>query len=93
MQEYTLKIILEDNGRIGLELLKDSFILAKTDWDDGGQTSQKLLKQVDVFLTDNNLKVTELSEVQADISENQKFTLARIIKITAKTLNYCLENK
>ncbi len=77
-------LIRMDNKQIPVKLLD------KISWDDKNKTSQNLLKQIDSFLIKNNLEVTDLAEVQTGISDQQKFTLARIIKITAKTMNYCL---
>ncbi len=99
MKKYILEIILNENNFIKLKLLtgdenqsaEDFRIVDGFEWDDQGQTSQNLLKQIDIFLQKNNLQVKNLLKVRTTISNKQKFTLARIIQITAETINYCLK--
>ena len=99
MKKNILEIVLNENNFINLRLLNgfgdksvgDFEIVDEFEWDDQGQTSQNLLKQIDIFLQKNNLQVTDLTKVKTKISDKQKFTLARIIQITAETINYCLK--
>jgi len=79
--------------KIILELRKGSGILADKEWVDSGNTSQELLVGIDNFLQDNHLKVQDLQSVKAEIDEKQKYTLGRIVKITADTLDYCLREE
>ena len=99
MKKNILEIVLNENNFINLKLLNklgdksvgDFEVIDEFKWDDQGQTSQNLLKQIDIFLQKNNLQVTDLVKVKTKISDKQKFTLARIIQITAETINYCLK--
>jgi hypothetical protein len=93
-QNSILKI--EVSGEmINLELYKvnDLEIINREEWHNDGSTSEQLLTRIDVFLGKNNIEVSELVKVETKIDENQKYTLARIIEIIAKTMNYCLANK
>ena len=57
---------------------------------DNNSTSEKLLQNIDLFLKRNKIKIVELKNVETEIDAKQKYTLFRIIKTVAKTINYCL---
>jgi len=82
-------IILELINEIGNESKKTE-IIDKLQWKDDGNTSKELLKKIDKFLQKNNLIVQDLSKVKTEINKEQKYTLARIVQVVAKTINYCL---
>lgn len=65
----------------------------REEWRNDGSSSEKLLERIDVFLKKNGLSVNELSKVETEIDENQKYTLVRIIETVANTVNYCLKIK
>jgi hypothetical protein len=65
----------------------------RNEWQNDGGSSEKLLEKVNIFLLKNKLKVTDLSVVKTQIDEKQKYTLARIIKTVANTINYCLKKE
>jgi hypothetical protein len=65
--------------------------IAETQWEnDNHSTSEDILKNLDIFLKKNKIKISQLSKVETEIDEKQKYTLSRIIKTVAKTVNYCL---
>jgi hypothetical protein len=82
-------IILELINEIGNESKKTE-IIDKLQWKDDDNTSKELLKKIDKFLQKNNLIVRDLSKVKTEIDKEQKYTLARIVQVVAKTINYCL---
>ena len=66
-------------------------IISQQEWQNDNSSSEQLLDRIDMFLEDNEIKIVELYKVETKIDENQKYTLARIIKTVANTINYCLE--
>ncbi len=94
-----LTISLDQEDIITLQLKKPSpsekgeaKIIAEQKWNDQQNISRELLAKIDDFLRTNNSTVRDLQKVEAKIAPGQKYTTARIIKITTKTLNYALRN-
>ncbi len=92
MKKQQKLIIGVEGERAFLELQEenDNTLIDRNDWRNDGSSSEKLLEKVNIFLLKNKLKVTELSRVETRIDEKEKYTLARIIKTVANTMNYCL---
>ncbi len=93
-----LIISLNQEDVITLQLKKPSpsekgeaKIIAEQKWNDQQNISRELLAKIDGFLRANNSTVRDLQKVEAKIAPGQKYTTARIIKITAKTLNHALK--
>jgi hypothetical protein len=78
---------------IFLELKKEvnDIIIDRNEWSNDSGSSDQLLKRLDSFLAKNKTAVQNLSVVETKIDEKQKYTLARIIKAVANTINYCLK--
>ncbi len=88
IKQYILIIKIVDNTII-LKLNNGNQTVDELKWDDANNnTSKELLKQIDKLLKNNELTIGELSKVKTGIDEKQKFTLARIVKIVAETINY-----
>jgi hypothetical protein len=83
-------IILELINEVEEVVGKKIGIIDKLQWKDDGNTSRELLKKIDKFLQKNNLIVRDLLKVKTEIDKEQKYTLARIVQVVAKTINYCL---
>lgn len=92
-KQYILMIKIIDNTII-LKLNNGNQIIDKLKWDDANDnTSKELLKQIDKLLKSNKLTINNLDKVKTEIDKKQKFTLARIVKIVAETINYSLSQK
>jgi hypothetical protein len=78
---------------IFLELKKEvnDIIIDRNEWSNDSGSSDQLLKRLDSFLAKNKTAVQNLSVVETKIDEKQKYTLTRIIKAVANTINYCLK--
>ena len=64
----------------------------KLKWNDQRDLSEKLLKKIDSLLKRNNLTINDISKVSFS-GKNYGFMTGQVGKITAKVLNFGLDDK
>ncbi len=63
----------------------------QTAWEDQNNLSVRLLGEIDELLRKNDLSVQDLEKVEVE-TEEKSFTSARIARVTAAGINFCLLN-
>jgi tRNA A37 threonylcarbamoyladenosine modification protein TsaB len=86
--KFTLKIKIIEN-KISLFLVDDKKKnIAKSEWDDNKDLSEKLLTKIDLLLKRKKVSLNNISKFDFISSGKCGFTSRQIGEITAKVLNF-----
>ena len=80
-------IIKIEDKKIKLILKNKNKIIDEFFWEEERNLSQRLLVEIDNLLRKNDLTPKNIKEMRVETDIDDKFTTARIAKITAKTFN------
>ncbi len=87
MKKY-LQITIR-HPEISLELRNEQKMIDQAKWQDGNDTSLKLLSEIDRLLEKNRLRIQEIEKMTLS-SDQSSYTASRIARTVAKTINFCL---
>jgi hypothetical protein len=88
-----LNIQIKKNLKIILILKEKNKIIDKINWQDKQNLLEKLLPQIDLLLSKNQLSVQDLEDINLKIAIEESCSTYRIAKATGETLKYCLKKK